>query len=768
MRYFKKYTFFLQLLMLLLFFNVQAEEAVSSSYREKTALQVGREIFVTGETIWFKAFAFSNLEKIYSKVLYVELVDNESRHVLGQIVEISNGMAASSISIPDTLQSGPYFLKAYTNWMRNFNPGHFASYPVYIFNQYDESEELNKKDYSLILKPSIYIENGSLIHQISTRIKIDLQGWMSDTVRGFLIESVSGLKKAEFLVNSEGKGVFTFIPKTGEGYRIELEPKNGRAISFELPMVEKSKPAVSIIGGEREKLYILPINLPVPTANYQLEVRKGNKLIWKKSITGSSTDTLDINFDPVGYGLYSIGLLDRAKHTLAEKQIYVNRGNENSLLQVKTIEPRTSVEFSTASILEEGIEELNLSVSIYKSALSDNHPEEGISSFIFDHQHSSVSIGGRFHELLSLYQKVPDDNVFSHGNTEVTFDFPIEDIGVLYSGKVVNSINNGALTGVEVVLSKKDTIPQLLFSNTDKQGRFFFLIDDYGKKYAMINLYLLGAQLSGSFKIILDKKFHYQKGLEPVPEIVLNKEEEIMKYLDEEAKRVMIQRAFGRDKSNTDPTVNSWINEPFYDDDVIVIFPSEYFNLPNFEEIAREILPKVRYKYASSACEVSIFHKDHGIKTSSPVVLLDGLPVKDNCELYSLKSEDINRIEILSGGHVSGNLFYEGILAIYSSSAFRMKNTHKNGRFFYDVSGYTIGSAFQLPDYSNPDENEGNKADFKNQLFWNAGIEFDGPLDEVSFYTSDEEGTFVIDICGYSNNGQLLQVKRIFNVKSEQ
>ena len=151
MHYITKYRLYLALLILffLPFENSNGEELVDFSYREKIVLQGGRNMYVAGETVWYKAFAFSNLQNIYSKVLYIELVDSENRHILGQIVEISNGMAASSFYIPDTLTTGTYSLKAYTNWMRNFNPVNFATYPVYIFNQYDDIEEENMKDYSL-------------------------------------------------------------------------------------------------------------------------------------------------------------------------------------------------------------------------------------------------------------------------------------------------------------------------------------------------------------------------------------------------------------------------------------------------------------------------------------------------------------------------------------------------------------------------------------------------------------------------------------------
>ena len=158
---------------------------------------------------------------------------------------------------------------------------------------------------------------------------------------------------------------------------------------------------------------------------------------------------------------------------------------------------------------------------------------------------------------------------------------------------------------------------------------------------------------------------------------------------------------------------------------------------------------------------------EYGIKTNSPIVLLDGLPVKDYCDLYPLKSEDINRVEIISGANISGNLFYEGVLAVYTSTLYRNMNAKNNGRFFYDVSGYHVSPEFSISDYSANDKININQADFKNQLLWDPLMKKTETSGSICFYTSDEEGTYTIDICGYTYNGQLLQVKRKFNVISE-
>jgi len=747
--------------------GLKAEDSVGLSYREKIELQIGRRMYVAGETIWYKAYAFSNLKEIYSKVLYLELVDHDSRHVLGQIVEITDRVAASSFIIPDTLTSGTYRLLAYTNWMRNFSSEHFNSYTIYIYNQYDEDQNEDQMQYSQLLKPSIFLENGMLIEDALTRIKISFEGWIGDTVTGSLIGSISGTKVADCSIDRSGEGTCAFLPKAGEHYRIEIVPREGHLINFELPSVELAKPAINIIGSNHSELLFQIVNAPVRSTGYELVVFQGEQKIQEKNIPGSTTDTLAIELNHELQGMLRMVLLDMAGHELADKNIFVNPNtgsDRNETLEYKT---REKVRIPLSSLLKENTNWSQVSISVYKPVHPEINRNNEVSMTSFSGHFTSVDLGGTTKLLIPLNTKELDNEIGIQQEANGGIEFPVEDIGVLYSGRVVNSVNDGPLANVEVILAVKDTIPQLLFSNTDNEGRFFYLVDGYGEKYAMINLYLKGAQLSGSFKIMLDDKFYYRQKHQLISEISLPKDGQMEEYMNDEAQRVLIQRAFGREVSMEDAGSPSGSKEPFYQGNINVVYPAEYFDLPNFEEIAREILPRVRYKHSKSGCDVIIIHLENGMKTSSPIVLLDGLPVKDYCELYPLRSEDINRVEILSGGHISGNLYYEGLLAVYTSSTYRAKNTDRNGRSFYDISGYYISPEFSGTDYNEEKDQNIHLADFKNQLFWEPEFDVDSAGDMLEFHTSDEEGRYIINICGFKEDGQLWSFSRTLNVKSE-
>lgn len=104
--------------------------------QEKVYLQFDNTSYYTGETIWFKAFVVnaSTLKKAQSKVLYVDLISPTGVLLKQQKLKIENGQADGSFSLLDGAvsqarikrgmigyPSGFYEVRAYTNYMLNFN-----------------------------------------------------------------------------------------------------------------------------------------------------------------------------------------------------------------------------------------------------------------------------------------------------------------------------------------------------------------------------------------------------------------------------------------------------------------------------------------------------------------------------------------------------------------------------------------------------------------------------------------------------------------------
>lgn len=103
-------------------------------------IQTDREEYIAGEDMWFNAWltdrkSFNLTDD--SKIVYFELLNNEKRPVLQKRILMDKGTGPGHVIIPDTLSSGKYTLRAYTNWMKNFLPYNCFVKNITIYNVLD-------------------------------------------------------------------------------------------------------------------------------------------------------------------------------------------------------------------------------------------------------------------------------------------------------------------------------------------------------------------------------------------------------------------------------------------------------------------------------------------------------------------------------------------------------------------------------------------------------------------------------------------------------
>lgn len=100
--------------------------------KEKINLIIDRTLFVCGDEINFMAQIENNYNQ--SNVLYMELILPDGNALVSQKHQIVNKTVYGKLIIDHGLESGTYYLKAYTKYLRNFGPSAFTYYPIKIVN----------------------------------------------------------------------------------------------------------------------------------------------------------------------------------------------------------------------------------------------------------------------------------------------------------------------------------------------------------------------------------------------------------------------------------------------------------------------------------------------------------------------------------------------------------------------------------------------------------------------------------------------------------
>ena len=141
----------------LLFFLLPARQLLSQqsgdpaadsdirNFSEELFVRTDRDVYITGEEVWFKVYAMNGLTHTpcdISKVVYLEMLDKNNFPLRQLKVKTDKSTGFSSFVIPDNTSSGNYLIRAYTNWMKNFSTDRFFYKTIAVINPFESIDHL--------------------------------------------------------------------------------------------------------------------------------------------------------------------------------------------------------------------------------------------------------------------------------------------------------------------------------------------------------------------------------------------------------------------------------------------------------------------------------------------------------------------------------------------------------------------------------------------------------------------------------------------------
>ena len=366
-------------------------------------IQTSKDIYETGEDLWFKVYLLNSqtfIPSLLSKTLYLQLLNEESKKAVWQEkYEIQNGFANGSVYLETSLPEGYYLLEVYSpNSFLNDSSEFFAVKRILV------KTDITTKSTGIqpatsktkTIQFDTFPEGGNLISGIQNRLAfkaVNTNG-MPVEVKGTLFEDTVPFLK--FRSMHAGMGSFSFTPVAGRKYHIHLsEPETDS--TFLLPEINSTGLTMQLVGRDDNTLSFKISQNEAAQKDYYLRVQCRG-VVYGMAIGHLSNELyVKLPLDGLPQGIAEITLFNNNLIPVAERLVFVNKNQNLDItaeLEKELFPTRGKVTLKISVKDENGQAAVaNLGVSVFDRLYQDQRD----SNNILTHFYLSTQLKGRIY-----------------------------------------------------------------------------------------------------------------------------------------------------------------------------------------------------------------------------------------------------------------------------------------------------------------------------------------------------------------------------------
>ncbi len=753
--------------------QVGLENYLKEAVQEKVFLHTDKTFFLTGETLWFKAYVVNAAthEPIdLSKVLYVELLDDQLKPALLAMVALNQGTGDGSFVLPASMRSGNYLLRAYTAWMRNFDETFFFHLPLQVVNttrQPDWASFEKKKAYSLRFFP----EGGNLVDGIQTRLGFQLvdQNGRGVDGKGYLIgngkDTVARFRPLKF-----GIGRLSMTPKTNVTYKAVVHLANGDTVVGSLPAVEKTGYVlqVSDIGDGQLQVSAAADETQKGQTIYLLAHTKGGLKFSSSQNLATSTAGWLLSKDSIGEGITTFTLFDAKGQPVCER-LYYKRPLQRLKLGLKTEAPvyatRTKVNVELSATGQRGEPATaNLSLSVFRLDSLQGLPD----NFIEPSFWLASEFKGKVESPLYYFStatketdEAMDNLMLTHGWRRFTWAavqakqkpalrYLPEYEGHLVKGRIVSKISGDPVPHRLCFLTVPAERFQVSNAISNEKGELTFVLKN---SYGPMELVAQAAGADNTVQIELSRPFAPAPSSYPLPAFSL-----WQKWKSELYNRhvnVQVSNVFRSASANSLWLPNWRDTGVFYGQPDGSYQLDEFTRFPTMEEVIREVVVGAQLRRERDSFRLNLINLPYRqYFNEGPLLLLDGVPVFSANKLMAFDPLKLKKIDVVLRKYYWGHTTNNGIVSFRTYEGDLANFDPDPGVVLIDYHGLQLKREFYAPVYDEAASIKSREPDRRNVLHWQPSvITNQSGTKFISFYTSDLPGRYAILVHGIDDIG---------------
>ncbi|WP_394970521.1 hypothetical protein [uncultured Croceitalea sp.] len=367
-------------------------------HREQVYLHLNKSIFVEGETLWFKGYVYDFSQKkpsVATKNIEVGLYDKEGDLVTKALFYGEKGYTRGQFLLDSVFSPGEYYIRATTNWLRNFKEDHDYLQRIKILGK--ENREIINDNQEISYDLQFMPEGGYLISDLENSVGVllkDDKGKGVSFKKGVIFDE-NGNKVTTFKSNLFGIGNFLLNTQIGANYTAKVFMENGTIVESDLPSVENQGLALRVVNTPSKGRF-LEIRTNLKTYKkiegfpyYIMYHQDGKSSFGEVSFNnGELMLRVQIKDENLYDGVNTVTLFDLHGKPLLERLIFKDTKfleNNVALEAVKNSRSGDSISFYFSSNKKSlsGENKLNISISVLpENTVSYNHQDNIIYSFL--------------------------------------------------------------------------------------------------------------------------------------------------------------------------------------------------------------------------------------------------------------------------------------------------------------------------------------------------------------------------------------------------
>jgi len=218
----------------------------------------------------------------------------------------------------------------------------------------------------------------------------------------------------------------------------------------------------------------------------------------------------------------------------------------------------------------------------------------------------------------------------------------------------------------------------------------------------------------------------------------------------------------------TDSVLPAPMVERFYGKPSVSYNLDDYTRFPTIRETLLEVIDNAWVKNVGDGKSIfQVRAQDNSFDINAlPLVLVDGVYIQDHNDFVDYNARKVQRVHILKDQYYFGSKVYQGVLDFET-----IKNDYENLVYKDYVKKVELFKPQPQKDYYKPiytlDNEDKTKRipDFRNQLLWMPNVRMHTSEVAFTFYTSDNVGTYVVEVEGFTDSGTPVSISESFVVK---